>query len=65
MRTFTCAMCKHTFESDWTEAEAQAEYESAFGAYAETDKSAVCDDCYKKFWEWAENNAPELKGSRQ
>ena len=58
-------MCKHTFESEWTEEEAQAEYESAFGAFAESDMSVVCDDCYKRFWGWAEDNAPELEGPKQ
>ena len=58
-------MCKHTFESDWTEEEAQAEYESAFGVYVEAGKDVLCDDCYKKFWSWAEDSAPELPRPKQ
>lgn len=47
--TYQCEACKKTFEfeSDWTEEEAVAEYESAF-AGDDDDKAVVCDDCYQE-----------------
>lgn len=47
--TYTCAMCGETFESGWTDAEAQAEALRDFGPIPKTDQRLVCDVCYEKF----------------
>ena len=45
--TFTCAMCRQTFESDRTEEEADAECLAVFGCTKETEPcNEVCDDCW-------------------
>ena len=48
-KTYTCWMCKGTFESTWSEEEAQAEMRETFGKDMTTDKChQVCEDCYDK-----------------
>ena len=55
-RTFTCGVCGGTFEaeeSDWSEADAMAEFEAQFpGAPPEARRSA-CEDCYVRLMAWA------------
>jgi len=46
-RSFKCEACGETFEKTRSDDEAQAEYESLFGADAVSDKVVVCDDCYR------------------
>ena len=48
-KTYTCARCGGRFESDWSEEEAQAEYERNFpgATAAKLPREEVCDDCYK------------------
>lgn len=52
--TFTCENCKQTFSSDWSDEEAQAEYEALFPNHAEAEAlvSVVCEDCYNKMLDW-------------
>lgn len=44
-RQVTCGQCGDTFESGWTEEEAEAEAVAAFGAMP-ADPVLVCDECY-------------------
>ena len=47
--TFTCDNCGRTFETDWTDEEAKAEYEAAFGKPFDPETAVVvCDDCFKR-----------------
>lgn len=50
-KTYTCAVCKNTFEEDWTEEEAIAELHETFGNFSTDECAVVCDDCYKEFME--------------
>ncbi len=53
---YECSLCKETFEKGWTDAEALAEYEVTFTEEERQDvREVVCDDCYKKIMEWANN----------
>lgn len=54
--SFTCDLCGDTCVSNWSEEEAQAEYEQNFGAYVSEEKGVLCDDCYQLFMRWFENN---------
>ena len=48
-RVFTCRICKNTYESDWTEEEAAAEFLVEFGYVPQgEDKNSVCDTCYEQ-----------------
>jgi hypothetical protein len=51
--TYTCDACGGTFESKWSEAEAQAEYSIEFAKEkaAGMDRAVICDDCYRAFME--------------
>lgn len=51
-RSFICAECGKTFQSDWDKAEAIAEYERDFGHLGPTAVTVVCDDCYQRFQRW-------------
>ena len=42
---FTCEECHETYDKAWTDEEASAEAELAFGI---TTGATVCDDCYNK-----------------
>ena len=42
---FTCEECHETYDKGWTDEEAAAEAELAFGI---TTGAIVCDDCYNK-----------------
>jgi hypothetical protein len=48
--SYTCDACGGTFESEWTEAEAAAEYSIEFAKEkaAGMDTAVICDDCYEK-----------------
>ena len=51
--SFTCSMCKATFDEEWTDEEARAEYAEAFpGSNPDKDASIVCDDCYHQVMGW-------------
>lgn len=47
---YTCEWCGQTYESEWSEEEAQEEYENNFFPEERegVEKAIVCDDCYKK-----------------
>ena len=45
---YTCAVCKETFETGWTNEEAEVELAETFPGYTPAECSVVCDDCYKK-----------------
>ena len=53
---YLCSLCKETFEKGWTDAEAEAEYLATFTEQERQDvREVVCDDCYKKIMEGANN----------
>lgn len=58
----TCDTCGTIFKSEWSQAEADAEYRANFGSGGL--RCVVCAPCYEAFWGWAVKNAPELKRSR-
>lgn len=47
--TYTCAVCRGTFEKGWSEEEAQAELKQDFNVPVE-QCDIVCDDCYKEMF---------------
>jgi len=47
-RIYTCANCKQTFESDWSDDAARDEAREVLGRDVRDDDSIVCDDCYNK-----------------
>lgn len=51
-RKFTCALCKHDFQSGWSEADAEAEYTATFGAHVGEPRGVLCDDCDELFKRW-------------
>jgi hypothetical protein len=48
--SFTCAACKGTFDCEWSDEEADAEYRALFphAAASKAPREVVCDDCFKK-----------------
>lgn len=48
--TYTCAVCKESFISGWSEEEAMAELKANFGDIPKEACDVVCDDCYKKMF---------------
>ena len=48
MSQFTCAMCGGTFTKARPDAEAIAEMERYFGNVPESQRAAVCDECFQK-----------------
>lgn len=46
--TFECAQCHGIFEKEWTDAEAQAESASIFGAVPTEALAVICDDCWQR-----------------
>ncbi len=46
--TYTCEMCKGTFDKGWTDEEAQAEAERLFPGMDHSDMAMLCDDCFQK-----------------
>lgn len=49
-KSYTCAMCRETFDYAWTDEEAEAEYQGDFPdeSAAEVERDIVCDGCYRK-----------------
>jgi DNA-directed RNA polymerase subunit RPC12/RpoP len=45
---YTCAHCGKEFESEWSDAEAHAEFDDAFPGADIGDAAVLCDDCYHK-----------------
>lgn len=41
-------MCGGTFESGWTDEEAQKEAEAVFGIIPKAEQQVVCDECYQQ-----------------
>jgi hypothetical protein len=56
---YTCDLCGETFEGR-DDAEAVAEAEQLWGRCDKSQMSVVCDDCFKKFMGWYEENEDEL-----
>lgn len=46
--TFTCAVCKETFASAWSDDEARAELRSNFGNVPVEQCALACEDCVRK-----------------
>lgn len=53
-RTYTCAACGGTFESEWSEEEAVKEFSDHFGRRPAADDPRVCDVCYEQIIEFNE-----------
>lgn len=54
-KRYTCANCKETFLSGWSEAAAEKEYAEHFGHLPKAvreDRTELCEDCYRKFMKW-------------
>ena len=48
MSTYICASCKETFKKGWSDEEAKAEAEEAFGGpMPPGEGEIVCDTCYR------------------
>lgn len=48
--TYTCAQCGKTFDSEWTDEEAEAEAQNLFGvenASKHPGMEIVCDGCFE------------------
>lgn len=56
---YTCACCHGAYDKGWTEEEAEKELGENFPDHEKEDCDIVCDDCYRKFWEW--QNAPQAE----
>ena len=48
--TYTCAVCKETFEKGWCDDEAMEEAEEMFPSIPEDEMELVCDDCYNEMF---------------
>lgn len=59
---FTCAHCRATFTTGRSDEDALREYDQLFPeSSARGDETAVlCDDCWRKFMDWAEANGIRL-----
>jgi DNA-directed RNA polymerase subunit RPC12/RpoP len=54
-KTYTCAHCGGTFESGWSDEDANAEALENWGvtdASRRDDMAEICDDCHAEFTEW-------------
>ncbi len=45
--TFTCCVCKETFDKGWTDEEAAAERKELFGGPSEPTDVTVCEECFQ------------------
>lgn len=45
---YRCAQCGETYETGWSEEEAQAVLAATFPRAEPTECDVVCEDCYKK-----------------
>lgn len=57
--TYTCAVCHQEFPKGWSDEEARQEYGQAFPRQEASGEAVemVCDDCYHRVMEWAEEEA--------
>jgi DNA-directed RNA polymerase subunit RPC12/RpoP len=54
-KSYTCANCKETFHTGWSDAKAEKEYAEHFGYLPKAireNRETLCDDCYRKFMKW-------------
>lgn len=59
-REFTCDYCKGEYVSTWSHEEALQEHQDNFpGVVGEMGQ--LCDDCYKEFMVWFEENREEME----
>lgn len=58
---YTCDCCEKTYEKSWSDSEAMAESEQLWGVIPEEEQSIICDDCFKKFYSFAEKEDLILK----
>ncbi len=47
--SYTCEMCRGTFESDRSDEEALIEAQQKYGELLGDDPAVVCDDCWKQY----------------
>ena len=60
---FTCAACKGTYRSSWTDAEADREFEKLHGHKpVPADVVRICDSCHAKLQAWLEK---KFEGAKQ
>ena len=50
--TFTCSICRGTFEKAWSDDEAKAEAAVNYPTTPFEDCGIVCDNCYHELPEW-------------
>jgi hypothetical protein len=52
--TFKCENCKGVFNKEWSDEEAEAEWQSVFEKHAQAnqERGMVCDDCYNEMLDW-------------
>lgn len=48
--TFTCAICKQTFEKGLTDEEAESQLNEEFPGAEPEECALVCDDCYNEIF---------------
>ena len=56
-KTYTCAICGETYEYEWSDEEALAEFKAKYGDVPEEERDVICDDCYQPFEKWRLANA--------
>ena len=54
----TCGKLTHCTEEE--EKSGKSDCIRNFGEVEDEEIVPVCEDCYNKFWEWAQNKRPEL-----
>ena len=60
---YRCENCLEVYEKDWSDDEAQAEYEANFPNAAKqgVPRAIVCDDCYKEMIAWKDPKEADRK----
>lgn len=62
IKLYTCENCGGdcgTFESEdraWSDADAEAEARALFGNLPESERTVLCDDCYRRFKAWLDSH---------
>lgn len=51
-KEFKCEHCGGTFETTWSEEEADEEMKQMFGDVPKEEQAVICDDCYKAMMSW-------------
>jgi len=57
-RRFTCEKCLKTYDSGWSDAEAEKEFQSVPWNVPGDERGLLCDDCFKEFKKWFDSLTP-------